>query len=174
MVEIECLSCKEKSLKSAGHFNRAIKLGLNLFCNRKCAGLHKRKNIPRELKKRLKSIYDAEYRTKNKEMLKSKKRDYFQKVYKENPEKFCLIRQKKMPLHVQYCRNPEYKKKKAQYDRELRSKSYGEFAESHVLLIEIENEIKKRISNYEIRIKNGTLNKAQQRSRNGKVKRGYA
>jgi hypothetical protein len=50
-----------------------------------------------------------------------------------------------MPKHVEYCRQPEYKKKKKDYDRKVRVAEYGEFAESYELLEELVKEIKRQM-----------------------------
>ena len=121
-----------------------------------------------------KRLYDLKYRAKNLARIKSEKRAYFKKVYAENPEKFRAIRQARMSKHVEYCRSPEYRKKKRHYDQAYRNKKmYGEFWEAGVLLTKLDNFIETKMSNYEIRLKNKTLNKAIQRSRNGNTKRGY-
>lgn len=175
MKEFNCHHCGNKHFKSTGHYNRAKKLGLNLFCSRTCAGKNKRSNKTVEQKKEEKRIYDKNYRALNYERLKPKKKAYFKKVYAENPEKFRLERKRKYKKHLEYLSTPEYKEWKKAYDRKYRCKQeFGEYWEAASLLLDLENEILKRATKYEIKLKNNTLNKALQRGRNGQVKRGYS
>lgn len=117
-----------------------------------------------EQKKAEKAAYDVEYRRRNVALLKAKKAAYFQRTY--DPVKAAADRKLRMPRHVEYCRHPRYKKWKRNYDRGYRAKKYfGPFAEAHVLLIDIEKEVAKRASDYEIRLQQGTLNKRQNRAR---------
>lgn len=71
-----------------------------------------------------------------------------------------------MPYHVEYCRRPEYKVKKREYDLKYRAeRQFGEFAEAFMVLSDIEREINDRATRYEIGRDNGTINKAQLRRR---------
>lgn len=92
-----------------------------------------------EQKRREKAIYDREYRRRNRALLKAKKHAYFKRTY--DPVQAAVKRKKTMPRHVEYCRRPEYKVKKAAYDKKRRSREYGEFAECHRLLAELLHEI---------------------------------
>lgn len=174
MTEIVCAQCGCRAKRRKGHVNRAIKLGMRLFCGRTCSWSARRKWKTQEQKRLEKRIYDKDYRSKNRERLRPIRAAYFQKVYSAQPEKFREIRRKRMPAHVEYCRRPEYKKKKHIYDqRRYAIEKFGPMWESHVLVMDIIDECRKRESSYESRLKNGTLNKALQRGRNGKTKRGY-
>lgn len=110
-----------------------------------------------------KRLYDIEYRRKNRAMLKAKKAAYFRLTY--DPVKAAIERKKRMHLHVAYCRQPRYKAWKRLYDRKRRDSKYGPFAEAARLAIELNREIKGRMSNYEIRRENQTLNKRLARTR---------
>lgn len=145
--------------------NRAVRLGLPLFCNRECFGLaHRRKVIPTkaELVER-KRLYDIEYRAKNKDLLKAKKAAAFLRTY--DPVKAAIKRKQTMPRHIEYCRQPKYKAYKREYDKKLRAMDFGNFWESHLLLIDLMNEVRQRTTRYDIRVLNGTLNKHQERKR---------
>jgi hypothetical protein len=133
------------------------------FCSRPCFWEHRKKHKTDSQKKAEKAEYDQRYRATNIASIKAKKAAYFQKTY--DPEKARMERKKGMPLHVQYCRQPWYREYKQTYDQNRRSKKYGAFAESHKLLIQIEKEIGTRMSDYEIRLQNKTLNKNQNRKR---------
>lgn len=110
-----------------------------------------------------KRLYDMAYRAKNRAMLKAKKAAYFQRTY--DPVKAAKVRKKRMHLHVEYCRQPRYKAWKRSYDQKRRDSEYGPFAEAARLAINLNREIKGRMSNYEIRLENQTLNKRQGRTR---------
>lgn len=161
---IKCAHCGKETDKSAGHVNRAHKTGKNLYCSRACSSLAKRKWESKEAKVAKKSAYDAEYRVKNGATLKAKKAAQ----YKENPnrEREKAYREANMQRHVEYCRRPEYREKKKSYDRKYRAeKHYGDLAECFLLVMEIRDECLSLMSDYEIRMAKGTMNKALQRRR---------
>ena len=176
-MKLICAYCKsefEKDRKHIGGANRSLRLGLNLYCNRKCAVLSRRHNKSDAQKKLEKREYDKKYREKNRERLKIEKASWFANDYKNNPEKYKEWRKKIYKKHLEYLRRPAYRAYKKQYDHDYRAKMHGEFWESWILLQKIDKEIGAKMSNYEIRLKNKTLNKALQRSRNGNTKRSYA
>lgn len=92
----------------------------------------------------LKAEYDREYRRKNRELLKVKKAAYFQKTY--DPVKAAIERKKRMPYHVEYCRQPEYKKKKQIYDHNRMHGRYkGEWIKTALILDELQKEIRRQM-----------------------------
>ena len=93
--------------------------------------------------KKAKAEYDRKYRKKNRARLKAEKAAYFQRTY--DPVKAAKERKKKMPQHVEYCRQPAYKAWKKKYDKQRRSKKYGDFAEAHQLLLELTKEINRQM-----------------------------
>lgn len=163
-MEIICPYCREKADKSSGHVTRSIKLGRLIYCNRICAGLGRRSNLTIDEKKQLKSEYDRKYRELNQELLKPKKSEYHKKTY--DPIKAAIIRKEHMPKHVEYCRQPEYRKKKKDYDKIRVAKlHYGEFWESHLLITEIQKEY----NDDEVRQENNLHNKSQKRKKEWKT-----
>ncbi len=164
MKTITCAHCGKESEKRTGIVNRAIKLGKPLYCGRKCFGLASRNiKTPDQLKEE-KRIYDMEYRRKNKALLKAKKAEYFQRTY--DPERAAIDRRKTMRRHIEYCRTSEYKAWKKEYDRTYRAKkTYGEFWESFLLLMDVEQEVESRMNKYQIRLESETYNKTQRRHR---------
>jgi hypothetical protein len=123
-----------------------------------------KKNKTMDQKKAEKRIYDKEYRKKNKELLAQKKSDYHKRTY--DPVVAAIHRKQNMHLHVLYCRRPEYRKKKAEYDRTHRaSKVYGEFWESFCLIEDIRREVYSRMTDIEVRKAKCKLNAKQQRRR---------
>jgi hypothetical protein len=169
-MKITCVYCGKATDKSPGHVNRARKTGKSLYCNRRCFGLARRKHVPKSVKRLNKAIYDAAYRKKNRTVLKAKKHDYFMRTY--DPDKARIERKKRSAAHAEYCRQPEYKRWKADYDRKRRDDiSYGPFAEAARLCIDLNRAIKERMTDEQIRQANGTFNKIQQRRREGKTER---
>ena len=162
-MKLRCHHCNKPITKSTGEINRAAKVGMNLYCNHRCVGQAKRTTKAEKVE--LKRLYDEAYRAKNRAALKVKKRAYFKRTY--DPAKAAIERKKTMPRHVEYCRRPEYRVKKQAYDEKRRDSEYGAFAEAARLAINLNREIKKRMSNYEIRSQNKTLNKIQDRRREG-------
>lgn len=151
-------------MQSWGAINRAMKLGNSIYCNRVCAGLGRRTGKTPEQKKEEKRLYDMDYRATS-PTLKARKADYHQRTY--DPVKAAAKRKERMPYHVEYCRQPEYKAKKKEYDKLFRAKKhYREFAEAAILLNEIEKEVTARSEDrFQRYAMNGTLNKKQTRRR---------
>jgi hypothetical protein len=172
-VDFECAHCGTPGKRQASYVNRSKKTGMALYCNRVCAGAaHKIDTRTPEQKKADKSTYDREYREKNRDLLKAKKHRWFRKVY--DPERARIERASKMPRHVEYCRQPEYKSKKAEYDKSRTDKQYGEYAEAARLLMELKREIIKRVPDkYERQKGRGYIERQIQRQterrRNGKA-----
>jgi hypothetical protein len=154
---IICAWCSKSSLKETGAINRAKSASAPLYCDRECAGLGRRKGKTKQQLVDEKSAYDAAYREKNRAMLKAKKAERFRATY--DPEKARIERASRMPRHVEYCRRPEYKAWKKQYDLDYRAREYGPFSEAYKLLLQIETEIDERASWYEVAVAKGTLNK---------------
>lgn len=171
-VDLICPICNKNYQKSTGHYNRAIKLGALLFCSQKCFGVNRRKNLTLEEKKAAKAEYDKKYRYYHLEGIKAKKAEAFQKDYKANPEKYKAIRTKRMPKHIEYCRQPEYKKYKKVYDRQFKAfKTYGPvLGELVVMILKIADLVRDEDgTKYSIRINNNTYNKSQKRKRKWKL-----
>lgn len=161
---IVCAHCGQDANKRTGEVNRAKAAGLNLYCSRFCSGMARRKAKSAEQRKEEKRLYDIEYREKNAADLKVSKAEYYQRAH--DPVKEAIERKKRMPAHVEYCRRPEYRQKKKAYDRRHRAENhYGEFSECAILVMEIRDECLSLMSDYDIRLEKGTLNKSQQRKR---------
>ena len=161
-----CAQCGTALDKTASEVNRAIRRGAPLFCNKTCFGLSRRLVNPptKAERKEVKRLYDARRRVEKADEIKAKKREYFKRTY--DPAKAAEERKAKMPKHIEYCRRPEYRAWKSDYDRLYRAvKLFGEFAESYLTLTEVEKEIDARATRYEIYSTNGTINKAQARKR---------
>ena len=165
-MKFRCAHCGKTADKAAGHVNRARERGLNLYCGRRCSGLGRRTGKTKAQRKEEKRLYDIEYRAKNLETIKVKKRAYFQRTYDRKAA--AEYRKQRMHLHVEYCRRPEYKAWKREYDRKYRAKEFGAFAEAYMLTIDLNRAIKGVMTNEQIKWENGTANKAQFRKREGK------
>lgn len=163
-MKVICHHCGSEVEKPTGQINRARKQGNNIYCNRECAGLAKRKNLTDAEKKEKKRLYDMEYRAKNKEVIKKKKAEYFQRTY--DPVEAAKYRKKRMHIHVERCRKPEYRAYKKQYDRVYRAKKdYGDLWEVQLAILSLQDEIDSRADRYQIYSEKETLNKKQQRTR---------
>jgi hypothetical protein len=164
LVTVPCAWCGLPTQKEPRDINPASNRGMFLYCGRECSGLGRRANKSKEQKVAEKRLYDAEYRIRNLEMLKSKKAAYFQKTY--NPDVAREKRKAIMPRHVEYCRQPEYKAYKRQYDRQYRAKlDFGEYWECAILILDMNEEIGARITRNQIYAQNGTQNKSLRRKR---------
>jgi len=159
-IKLTCAICNKQYQKSAGHYNRAMKLGAKLFCSQTCFGLSRRQDKSIEEKKAEKAAYDAQYREKNLEALKAKKAAHYAANHDREKEK--AYRQKRMPQHVKYCQRPEYKAWKAKYDELYRAKKqYGEFYEAGLAMKELDKFLESKRIKYE----SGQFNKSQNRKR---------
>ena len=162
----KCPICPTVFAPRLAQAKRALNIGAPMYCGRACAGLARRlKHPPTAIERKAsKKAYDAEYRLRDIETRKAKKAAYHQRTY--DPIAAAAVRKARMPYHVEYCRQPEYKDWKAGYDSRYRAnKVFGEFAEAFLLLQDVEREIAARATKYEIYAANGTLNKAQTRRR---------
>lgn len=149
-----------------GSRKKSIRLGLPIYCNRECAGLGRRTNETEDEKKIHKQWYDLFIRasmTDDERNLDAfQNAVYFQMDYIANPEKYKEIRKKKMPKHIEYCRQPAYKAKKHTYDLERNHKTqYGDFWEASIILLQLEKEIDKRVAKGELKL----ITKSQKRKR---------
>ena len=119
--------------------------------------------------KKAKAEYDRKYRKKNRARIKAEKAAYFQRTY--DPVNAAKERKKKMPAHVEYCRQPEYKAWKKKYDKKRRSFKFGDFAEAHAVLLKLIKEIHKqmpdRFEKYAQAQRYGWNPNNQQRRKNG-------
>jgi len=163
-MKATCAYCGNKFEIHTGHFNRANKVGLNVYCCKKHSTLGRRSSETKEEKKAVKMWYDMLLRvsmTEDDRMLHSLQNAvYFNIDYANNPEKYKEIRRIKMPKHVEYCRQPAYKKRKKKYDEQYRAKiNYGSFWEAAVVLKELENVIDAREAKKENKLFNKSTSK---------------
>jgi hypothetical protein len=162
-MKYHCAHCGKTADRPSGHVNRARARGLNLYCGRRCSGLGRRQGKTKAEKREEKRLYDIDYRAKNLPVLKAKKHEYYKRTY--DPVEAAKVRKTRMPLHVEYCRQPAYKAWKREYDRQHRAAEFGEFSEAYMLTIDLNREIKGRKTNAEIKYENGCTNKSQRRER---------
>jgi len=157
-----CSFCGDVVRQSQSSVRRAVREGKPLYCDRACSGMARR--VPLDQKKNAKRIYDARRRVEKATELRAQKAAYYQRT--RDPVKERERRQKNMSGHVEYCRRPEYRAYKADYDRKSRAEEYGEYAEAYLLLLDLEREIRSRASGYERRKARGYYTRsAQQRRR---------
>ena len=111
----------------------------------------------------MKREYDRQYRADRSALIKAKRAAYYAKVGPLIRDKEREKRKERMPKHVEYCRRPEYKAKKKEYDLDMRAKEFGEFGESYKILLEIQREVLSRATRVEIAQQNNLLNKSTRR-----------
>jgi len=161
---ITCSYCGKQSDKAAGAVNRANRQSAPLYCDKTCFGLAKRRHKSHDQKISEKAAYDAEYREKNRVMLKAKKAEHYKATADRGKER--AYRKANMARHVAYCQRPEYREYKREYDRIYRAKQdYGEYWEAFLLTLDIDAEVKERATRYDIYMERGTINKTQRRKR---------
>lgn len=163
-MRIVCCQCGSEFERATGAFNRAAKIGAPLFCTRGCAGLSRRTHKTGDQKRAEKSAYDKRRRSELADIIRAKKAEYHRRTY--DPVVAAVKRKARMPAHAEYCRRPEYREWKRGYDRQRRATlEYGEFADCFLLMLDIRTEALVQMSDYEIRLSNGTLGKNQKRRR---------
>lgn len=136
---MKCQYCGEVLNKSPGEINRANKSGLNLYCNRTCAGLNRRVEKDIEQKKKEKAEYDKQYWYNNKEVKRKKAKEYHLKNRDRILAKQRAYNKTRYAEHLKYLQRPEYKEYKKEYDRKyLAKKSYGEFYEVALIVNQID------------------------------------
>lgn len=164
-----CCYCKKTFIvkpNNIGSRRRSIRLGLPIYCGQKCTGLARRLNESPEEKKAIKYLYDAflhiSMTDEERELDELQRMVYFQWDYARNPEKHRKRRQERMDIHVEYCKQPEYKEWKKGYDEQYRAKKdYGDWWEAAIALKNLNKEIDFRESKKELKI----YNKTQKRKR---------
>lgn len=165
MLHRVCPQCGDSFSAKTGRANRADKIGAPLYCGRACAGIARRLVVPKsaEQKKAEKAAYDREYRRRDPEGMRIYKALYYQET--RDPEKEREARKARMPQHVEYCRRPEYRAKKHEYDLERNAAEYGEYADTWRLLLDLEKEIRSQATAYERRVANGYYTRNAQKRR---------
>lgn len=159
---VRCSYCGGDVEQRTSAINRAVRECRPLYCDRICFFASRRESL--EVKKAKKAGYDIEYRAANLERIKAGKAAWYAKT--ADREKERAYRKANMHKHVAYCRRPEYRAYKQQYDAIYRSeREFGEFAEAALILRNVELEIESRATRYEVYAAKETLNKAQTRRR---------
>lgn len=135
-----------------------------IYCNKECAGLGRRIDETPEEKRQIKSWYDMLIRSSMDEddrlLYSLQNAVYFHIDYANNPEKYKEIRKLKMPKHIEYCRNPEYKKYKKGYDETYRAKKhFGDYWEAAIALKNLDKEIDYRESKRQNKLYNKSTTK---------------
>lgn len=153
-----CPICKNEFSARVCDVNRAKSKGYDVTCGIVCGGIRRRSNKTKEQKVAEKAEYDKEYRKR--EGWHEKHRASWKRNY--DPVQAAEYRKSRMHKHVEYCRQPEYKEWKKQYDAMYRAKlNFGEYAEAFLIL----EELYKLIPNREVKLINGLTNKTQIRKR---------
>lgn len=166
-MRLVCTMCNAAFDCATGRFNRAKAIGAPLYCCRACAGIARRTPKPSDQERRAsKAAYDRERRQRLGDRLKAEKRAYYEANRSRILAEMTKKRPAKMAAHIEYCRRPEYRAYKSEYDKlRLVRKQFGEFAEAALTLRNLETEIDAKASRYEVYMQNRTINKAQTRRR---------
>lgn len=161
---MDCPICQSPIAQPVGAINRALRNGAPIYCDRECAGIARRQWKDAETKRAEKAAYDRRRRAEKAAEIRAAKREYHKRTY--DPAKARVDRAAKMHRHVEYCRRPEYRAWKRDYDRQFRARQqFGEFAEAALILCDIESEVGSRATRTEVYAAKGTLNKKQNRRR---------
>lgn len=159
-IKCTCHHCKKDFEKQVSDYNVSIRLGINIYCSRECSGLGRRHNKTKDQKKEEKRLYDHEYRAKNLETIKARKKEYFKRTY--DPVQAAIDRKPRIKAHIERLRNPKYRAYKKLYDKKyLAKKNFGDFWESALLVEEIVNEY----DNREVKLSNNLIGKTTKRKR---------
>lgn len=167
-MKLICPQCSIEFECGTGRFNRARKIDAPLYCGLVCSRLARRnKNPPTpEEKIAAKAEYDRNRRAKMGDELRAKRMAAYYANHERNLALQKEARKRRMPYHIEYCRRPEYRAKKHEYDIAKACEEYGEWAETWRLLLELEKEIRSQATAYERRVANGYyLRSAQKRRR---------
>lgn len=141
-MKIKCHQCGIEVEKFTGHVNRALKMGNNVYCGRKCEGIGRQKGYTNEDRKKIKHDYDQ--KRKGLDWMPLYNAFCFHLDYAANPEKYREIRRKKYPKHLLYLKSSKYRNYKKQYDHVYHAKNkYGAFWEAAILVENIEQLIDK-------------------------------
>lgn len=166
-MNLTCCYCNKTFFvkeNNRGQRKRSIRLGLPVYCSKECAGLGRRTNETPEEKKVYKQWYDLFIRISRTEdeywLDMFQKAVYFHMDYAANPEKHRQRRKNKQEAHNEYCRQPEYKIYKKEYDEQYRAKKdYGEYWEAAIALKNLDKEIDYRESKRQNKIYNKSTTK---------------
>lgn len=149
--KIICPSCGKKAFRSVSAINRAKKDGLKIYCSRKCSAIGRRKDNPKTPRnpnwKTMKADYDRKRRKEKSKELKAKKKAAYAIWGPKHREEERQKRKERMPKHVEYLRQPEYKAWKVKYDKKRRAEQFGDFKDAYTVLLKLTKEIKKQMPN---------------------------
>jgi hypothetical protein len=162
-MKMLCGWCRQQVQQPTAKLNIALREQRPVYCNKDCAGMARRSGKTEAEKKAEKREYDKAYRAANFERIKAEKAAWFQANY--DPAKASVERKARMHLHVEYCRRPEYRAKKAEYDRKRRFQEFGPFADAAMVLDQLEKEIRARASWYEVAVAKGYFTRNAQKRR---------
>ncbi len=151
-VTIRCCACGNDALRTSSEVNRAAKVGAPVYCNRTCAGLARRGEVRTDAeRKQIKSDYDRQRRTDLHDQLKAEKRAAYEAKKAADIEAVRAQQRKQREAQKasgyrdNYLKTDRYKKYKHEYDLRTRSEEwYGEYAEAHRLLVELERLIRQQ------------------------------
>lgn len=162
---MKCPHCGNDLNRKQGYVNRAKKLGVPIYCSKKCSGLARRIERTDEEKKKIKSDYDKARRDGPlKYRILEEKRQYAKTPTGRAVQKRQREKEYRKKYQAEFIKKPEYVKWKHDYDQQYHAKNkYGEFWEAALVLRKIEEIVLPEKE--QIRIQNGISNKSQKRKR---------
>lgn len=171
-MKCKCHYCGKQIEISIGQYNyRVLKHGLNVYCDRKCAGLGRRVNRTKEEQDLIQYFYWTFRQLSDPDRFKKQRAEYFKKDYAAKPEKYRKERQRRMKDHVEYCRQPKYREKKKVYDEQRVAKAnYGEYWEAAIALHKLADIVDNRRAKQEQKTINKTQNRKRYANKNTKRK----
>jgi hypothetical protein len=164
VINCVCPHCGAGFAATVSSVNRANRRGAPKFCGKACAGLSRRSQKTDAEKREAKAGYDAKRRADFADRIKAEKAEYYRRT--KDPVKEAAVRKMRMPKHVEYCRRPEYRARKQEYDQEHRAKKlHGDLWEAAILTLKIRRACLELFDDTEIRRQKCTLNKKSNRRR---------
>lgn len=155
-ITLRCEQCGKKFERKKGQTRCP-----HVYCSMSCAAKVKRKNKTKAQKVAEKAAYDREYRARDPEETKRKSHESYRRNFDPEKAKIHRARAKRRKgkhHHRDYCRErfekrPDLQAEKVVYDQKRKSTMrYGEYAECHALLMELEKLIRSKCpSDYERR-----------------------
>ncbi len=178
-VTFACQHCGSDTTKTTSAYNRAMRLGRGVYCDRRCAGMARRTGTDRTSAewRASKAAYDRERRARLGEALREKKRQAYWANHEDNlrrqrearaarmadPEALRAYREAQRRCYMR----PKYREQKRQSDRRYRAeRDYGGWADAHVALMDLMDAVREREPEHHRRaIAKGNVNKKTNRQR---------
>ena len=170
-------ACLRTFDKPRNYYSRTEVRGGGHYCGKPCSQTARRVFGPEmsdDMKRARKATYDREYQSKNRDRLRAEKRAYYQankaQLYAKHSARMKsdpVYRNKYKAAQARCQARPEWKARKAKYDRRYRAeREYGEWADAYLTLLDLDEEVEAAEPSFvALAIAKGNLNKKQTRRR---------